>query len=79
MNVVLQWTNPSCPYAQALRQRQHAGHAEGSRGQGRRLAVHQLHREAVNYVRQGLSEALAGKPLSAAVTRPYGCSVKYES
>jgi len=35
--------------------------------------------KAVNYVRQGLSEALAGKPLSAAVTLPYGCSVKYES
>jgi AhpC/TSA family len=35
--------------------------------------------KAVNYVRQGLDEALAGKPLSAAVTRPYGCSVKYES
>jgi AhpC/TSA family protein len=35
--------------------------------------------KAVNYVRQGLDEALAGKPLSAPVTRPYGCSVKYES
>jgi AhpC/TSA family protein len=34
-------------------------------------------RKAVNYVRQGLDEALAGKPLTAAVTRPYGCSVKY--
>jgi peroxiredoxin len=34
---------------------------------------------AVNYVRQGLGEALAGKPISAAVTRPYGCSVKYKS
>lgn len=32
---------------------------------------------ATNYVRQGLGEALAGKPISAAVTRPYGCSVKY--
>jgi hypothetical protein len=36
-------------------------------------------RKAVNYVRQGLDEALAGKPLSAPVTRPYGCSVKYKS
>ena len=34
---------------------------------------------ATNYVRQGLSEALAGKPLSQATTRPYGCSVKYKS
>jgi peroxiredoxin len=33
---------------------------------------------AVNYVRQGLGEALAGKAISAAVTRPYGCSVKYK-
>ncbi len=36
-------------------------------------------KRAVNYVRQGLGEALAGKPLTAAVTRPYGCSVKYKS
>lgn len=32
---------------------------------------------ATNYVRQGLGEALAGKPISAANTKPYGCSVKY--
>jgi thioredoxin-related protein len=36
-------------------------------------------RKAVNYVKQGLNEALAGKPISAATTRPYGCSVKYKS
>jgi len=35
-------------------------------------------KRAVNYVRQGLDEALAGKPISQAVTRPYGCSVKYK-
>lgn len=34
---------------------------------------------AVNYVRQGLAEALSGKALSAPVTKPYGCSVKYKS
>ena len=34
---------------------------------------------ATNYVRQGLNEALAGKPVSQATTRPYGCSVKYRS
>jgi peroxiredoxin len=33
--------------------------------------------KAVNYVRQGLGEALAGKPISAPVTRAYGCSIKY--
>ena len=36
-------------------------------------------KKAVNYVRQGLSEALAGKPVSNAATRPYGCSIKYKS
>ena len=36
-------------------------------------------KKAVNYVRQGLDEALAGKPISAASTRPYGCSIKYKS
>jgi len=36
-------------------------------------------RKAVNYVRQGIAEASAGKPLSAATTRPYGCSIKYKS
>jgi hypothetical protein len=35
-------------------------------------------KRAVNYVRQGLNEALAGKPLSMAATRPYGCSIKYK-
>jgi peroxiredoxin len=35
-------------------------------------------RKAVNYVRQGLGEALAGKPISQAATRPYGCSIKYK-
>jgi peroxiredoxin len=33
---------------------------------------------ATNYVRQGLGEALAGKAISVASTRPYGCSVKYK-
>lgn len=35
--------------------------------------------KAVNYVKQGLGEALAGKPVSMASTRPYGCSIKYKS
>jgi alkyl hydroperoxide reductase subunit AhpC len=30
-----------------------------------------------NYVRAALEEALAGKPVSVANTKPYGCSVKY--
>jgi len=33
---------------------------------------------ATNYVRQGLNEALAGKVISVASTRAYGCSVKYK-
>lgn len=33
---------------------------------------------ATNYVRQGLTEALAGKAISAPSTKPYGCSVKYK-
>lgn len=32
---------------------------------------------AINYVRTGMAEALAGKPVSQASTRPYGCSIKY--
>ncbi|AOG23356.1 thioredoxin family protein [Acidovorax sp. RAC01] len=35
--------------------------------------------KATNYVKVGLAEALAGKPLSAATTQPYGCSIKYKS
>ncbi len=34
---------------------------------------------ATNYVKQSLGETLAGKPISMANTRPYGCSVKYKS
>ncbi len=32
----------------------------------------------VNYVAQALDECLAGKPVSTADTKPYGCSVKYK-
>lgn len=32
---------------------------------------------ATQYVPQALSELATGKPVSVAVTRPYGCSVKY--
>lgn len=32
---------------------------------------------AVNYVRQALDEALAGRPVSVPSTKSYGCSVKY--
>ena len=35
--------------------------------------------KATNYVKVGLSETLAGKPISAATTQPYGCSIKYKS
>ncbi len=33
--------------------------------------------KATNYVRQGLSELRAGKPLTVSTSRAYGCSVKY--
>jgi peroxiredoxin len=32
---------------------------------------------ATNYVNLALEQALAGKPVETAATRPYGCSVKY--
>ena len=32
---------------------------------------------ARNYLSQALTEAMAGKPVSTATSRPYGCSVKY--
>lgn len=35
--------------------------------------------KADNYVRTALEEAMSGKPVTKAVTRPYGCSVKYGS
>ena len=34
---------------------------------------------ATNYVRQGLSEALAGKAITLASSRAYGCSIKYKA
>ena len=34
---------------------------------------------ATNYVKVALGETLAGKPVSQASTRPYGCSIKYSS
>ena len=32
---------------------------------------------ATNYVRVALDESMAGKPVTVATSRPYGCSVKY--
>jgi len=32
---------------------------------------------ATNYVRAALTEAMAGKPVTTAESKPYGCSVKY--
>ena len=34
---------------------------------------------AVNYVKQGVAQALAGQPLTEPLTRAYGCSIKYKS
>lgn len=34
---------------------------------------------ATNYVRQGLNELLAGKPVSVAQNQAYGCTIKYKS
>ena len=34
---------------------------------------------ATNYVNQALGEAFGGKPISAATTRAYGCSIKYKA
>ena len=34
---------------------------------------------STNYVKNALDEVLAGKPVSNAQTKPYGCSVKYKS
>src|SRR3982750_2905803 len=33
---------------------------------------------STNYVKSALDESLAGKPVSNATTKPYGCSVKYK-
>lgn len=35
--------------------------------------------QATNYVNQALGEAFGGKPISAASTRAYGCSIKYKT
>lgn len=34
---------------------------------------------ATNYIKQAMSEVAAGKPISVATSRPYGCSVKYKA
>jgi len=34
--------------------------------------------QATQYVRAALQELAAGKPVSTSVTKPYGCSVKYQ-
>jgi hypothetical protein len=32
---------------------------------------------ATNYISQALTEALAGRPVSIPMTKPYGCAVRY--
>ncbi|MCA9538139.1 MAG: thioredoxin family protein [Myxococcales bacterium] len=32
---------------------------------------------STNYVRQALTEGMAGKPITVSASKPYGCSVKY--
>ena len=34
---------------------------------------------ATNHMNQALGEVFAGRPVSAAVTKPCGCSIKYKS
>ena len=34
--------------------------------------------KATNHIRQGLTELLAGKPVSVATSQAYGCSIKYK-
>lgn len=34
---------------------------------------------ATNHVKMALADALAGKPVATPVTRPYGCSIKYDN
>jgi hypothetical protein len=36
-------------------------------------------KDATNYVNQALGEAFGGRAISAAATRPYGCSIKYKT
>ena len=33
--------------------------------------------KATNYMKQAMTEALAGKPVGTPLSTPYGCSVKY--
>ena len=35
--------------------------------------------QATNHVRQAMAEIKAGKPVSVATSRAYGCSVKYQN
>ena len=35
--------------------------------------------QATNYVNQALGEALGGKPITAASTKAYGCTIKYKT
>lgn len=35
--------------------------------------------KAINHVRNGLNELLAGKPISVPTSQPYGCSIKYKN
>src|SRR6266567_1107535 len=81
--VVLEWFNPECPFV-----KKHYGSDNMQKLQDEYTSKGAIDSKAspnpadipssTNYVKVALDESLAGKPVTTANTKPYGCSVKYQ-
>src|SRR6266550_1209264 len=87
--VVLEWHNNGCPYTQKhymsgnMQKLQKQWTAQGviiydGAIDNRPTDDVKDIAGATNYLNVALGQALAGKPVETAATRPYGCSVKYK-
>lgn len=75
--VVLEWTNPDCPFVQ---KHYNSGKAVYAGAIDSKASANPGDiASATNYVTQAIDETTAGKPVSQPVTPAYGCSVKYAS
>ena len=87
-HVVLEWVNPGCPY---VRKHYNSAYMQGTQKEVTAhgavwLAINSTENASADYLApeqmdrwMQTQKALAGQPLAAATTRPYGCSIKDKS
>jgi hypothetical protein len=75
--VVLEWTNPDCPFVHKFYDSDTMQKLQKKYTSKGVVWLRVNSGAPKNYVTSALNEAMAGKPVAIASARPYGCSVKY--